>query len=141
MTLNLHSLFLDPLHGVAHEDLPVVDAATGEKGIAIVRAPTAGDYAAWRLAIREDAGITDADDEATANRKVRQADLSRSTAQLVVRVLYERTGTGAKARIDRVYTDADVAELATKLGPVHMQAMNRALALSGITTVEEAKNA
>lgn len=106
-----------------------------------MRAPTAGDYAAWRLAIREDAGITEADDEAAADRKVRQADLSRSTAQFVVRVMYERIGAGAKARVDRVYADTDVPELATKLAPIHALVMEKALALSGIATVDDAKNA
>lgn len=141
MAFNLRSLLLNPVNGVPHEEIEVVDEATGDKGHVIVRAPTAGDYAAWRLAIREDAGITEADDEAAADRKVRQADLSRSTAQLVVRVMYERTGTGAKTRIDRVYADSDVAELATKLGPIHALVMEKALSLSGIATVDEAKNA
>lgn len=139
MAFNLRALLLNPINGVAHEEIEVVDAETGEKGHVIVRAPTVGDLAAWRLAIRQGAGVDEADDAEATNRKVQQADLSVASAQLLVRVMYERKGTGAKASIDRVYTDADVPELSTKLTALHALVLDRALTLSGITSEADAK--
>ena len=135
MAFSLKALILDPLKGGAHETLKVPEWDGAE---VIVRAPTAGDYTAWRQAIREDAGIGESDDEKAAQAKVQDTDLTRASAQLLVRVLYERQG---KATVRRVLSDADVPALAASWTRVHARLMNKALDLSGLNTEDEAKKA
>lgn len=133
-TMSLKNLVLHPLKGAAHEPIPVPEW-DGAK--VIVRAPVAGDYAAWRLAIREAAGVDASDTEESAKVKIASADLGIANALMLCRVLYEDKG---KDVIRRALTDEDAPLLAASWTDVHERLLAKALTLSGVPDEETAKN-
>lgn len=137
MAFDLKSLVLDPLRGGRHEDLEVPE---WDGARVIVRAPSAGDYATWRMALREAASVVDTDTEDAARDKILQADMSIASARLLVRVLYQRIGKGDKAVVARVLADADAPALAASWTPVHERLLEAAFKLSGVPDEATAKN-
>lgn len=134
MAFNLKSLILNPLKGAQHE-VVTVDEWDGAK--VIVRAPSAGDFAAWRLAIRDAAGVTADDTTESATAKVRNADLGIANALFLTRVIYEEKGKGD---FRRALSDEDAPLLAASWTSTHDRLQRLALDLSGVPDEETAKN-
>lgn len=126
--VDVRALAANPLAGFRHEPVtvPEWDGAT-----VIIRAPSPGDHMFHVRAIWLAAGIDPGEDEATAKTKLDApaTDYTGASAALLVRTLFEQNADGA---VVRVFSDADVGQVAAAYGPVHARLVAKAIELGNL---------